>query len=127
MLHQLPTPLKPRAFTVLIASGIPTTATAGRRREFVTASVPLAPLTKDAKTAKYGTSSAVVHGAYVSVEHVYEEEVEGGNGEIVWDMATASNAKGALPMAVQKLGIAGAIVKDVGLFLDWAQKQRGKA
>ena len=137
MLHELPTPLKPRVFTILIASGIPTTAAAAsQRREFVTATVPLAPLPKDVKTAKYGPSSAVVHAAYVSVERVYEEEqevVEGGDGvggcsrEIVWDMATASDAKGVLPMAVQKLGIAGAIVKDVGLFLGWAQKQRGKA
>jgi hypothetical protein len=120
MLHGLPAPLNPRAFTILIASGVPTIAGS---RSFIAATVPLAPLPKDATTAKYATSSSVVHGAYVSVEHVYED----GDGKVVWDMATASDAKGVLPMAVQKLGIAGAIVKDVGLFLGWVQKKRAKA
>lgn len=43
---------------------------------------------------------------------------------IEWTMATASDAKGWLPMWVQKLGIPGAIVKDVGLFIGWIAKQR---
>lgn len=43
---------------------------------------------------------------------------------IEWTMATASDAKGWLPMWAQKLGIPGAIVKDVGLFIGWVAKQR---
>ncbi len=43
---------------------------------------------------------------------------------IEWTMATASDAKGWLPMWVQKLGIPGAIVKDVGLVITWVTKQR---
>jgi hypothetical protein len=116
MLHSLPAPLKPRAFSILIASGVPTESAA---REFLTVTVPIAPLPKTVTTAKHGPSSSVVHGAYVSVERVY---VDGD--EIIWDMATASDAKGVLPMAVQKLGIPGAIVKDVGLFLSWVEKNR---
>jgi DUF3074 family protein len=116
MLHSLPAPLKPRAFSILIASGAPTDSAS---REFLTVTIPLEPLPKTVTTAKYGSSSSVVHGAYVSVERVYEDD-----GEIVWDMATASDAKGVLPMAVQKLGIPGAIVKDVGLFLSWVEKNR---
>jgi Protein of unknown function (DUF3074) len=46
--------------------------------------------------------------------------------KIIWEMATVSDAKGALPMSIQKLGIAGAIVKDVGLFLKWANDNRSK-
>ena len=46
------------------------------------------------------------------------------DGTIEWIMATASDAKGWLPMWAQKLGIPGAIVKDVGLFIAWVAKQR---
>lgn len=38
---------------------------------------------------------------------------------IEWVMATASDAKGWLPMWVQKLGVPSAVVKDVGLFVGW--------
>lgn len=34
-------------------------------------------------------------------------------------MATASHAKGNIPMAMQRMGVPGAIAKDVGLFLKW--------
>lgn len=44
---------------------------------------------------------------------------------IEWVMATASDAKGSLPMAVQKLGTPPAVVKDVGLFMGWIAKKRG--
>jgi len=43
---------------------------------------------------------------------------------IEWTMATASDAKGWLPMWAQKLGVPGAIVKDVGLFIGWVAKGR---
>jgi Protein of unknown function (DUF3074) len=116
MLHKLPAPLKPRSFTILFVSGIPTNSTS---RSFLNVTVPLQPVPKEVSTAKYGSSSSVVQAAYVSVEYVYQTK-----DGIVWDMATASDAKGALPMAVQKLGIAGAIVKDVGLFMTWIKDQR---
>jgi len=115
MLHSLPAPLNQRAFTILVASGI----LGSSSREFTTATVPLAPLPKEVVASKYGNAPKVVHGAYVSVERVHQD-----GDEIVWVMATASDAKGALPMTIQKLGITGAIVKDVGLFLGWVDKQR---
>lgn len=43
---------------------------------------------------------------------------------IEWTMATASDAKGWLPMWAQKLGVPSAIVKDVGYFIRWAHKKR---
>ena len=43
---------------------------------------------------------------------------------IDWFMATASDAKGWLPMFLQKLGVSSAIVKDVGLFVEYVKKRR---
>ena len=43
---------------------------------------------------------------------------------VEWVMATASDAKGYLPMWAQKMGVPSAIVKDVGLFIDYVKKQR---
>ncbi len=42
---------------------------------------------------------------------------------VEWVMATASDAKGWLPMWVQKLGVPGAVVKDVGLFIRWVRSR----
>lgn len=39
-------------------------------------------------------------------------------------MATASDAKGYLPMWAQKLGVPGAVVNDVGLFMKWTAENR---
>lgn len=49
------------------------------------------------------------------------------SGDVEWMMATASDAKGNLPMAVQKLGVPGAIVNDVGFFIKWIAEQRASA
>ena len=56
-------------------------------------------------------------GKYSAVETAYIDT----DGQIEWTMATASNAKGNLPMFAQKLGLPGAIAKDVGFFLNWIQ------
>ena len=45
-------------------------------------------------------------------------------GETEWLMATASDARGVLPMWMQKMGTPGAVVKDVGLFMKWVQEKR---
>jgi hypothetical protein len=39
--------------------------------------------------------------------------------EIEWIMATASDAKGVLPMWIQKTSVPSAVAKDVGYFLKW--------
>jgi len=49
------------------------------------------------------------------------------SGDVEWIMATASDAKGNLPMAVQKLGVPGAIVNDVGFFMKWIAEKRASA
>ena len=119
MQHRLPPPLKPRVFTVILLSAIATDF-----KSFLVISAPLTPLRQvtASKYANGAVANTVVHAAYSSVEHVYKNE----DGTITWDMATVSDAKGALPMTVQKLGIAGAIVKDVGLFLKWVAGNRSK-
>lgn len=53
-------------------------------------------------------------------EKPVHERKPGDSGEqIEWVMATASRAKGNIPMAMQRMGVPGAIAKDVGLFLKW--------
>lgn len=65
-------------------------------------------------------SKKVTPGIYVSVERVKLTEA----GEVKWVMATASNAKGYVPMVLQKQGVPGAVLKDVGLFIQWAMGSR---
>jgi len=119
MQHRLPSPLKPRVFTVILLSAISTDS-----KSFLVVSAPLVQLrhVTASKYANGATANTVVHAAYSSVEHVYMNE----DGTITWDMGTVSDAKGALPISVQKLGIVGAIVKDVGLFLKWVAGNRLK-
>lgn len=62
----------------------------------------------------------VTMGKYVSVERVHEQD----DGNVNWEMAVASDAGGFLPMALQKMGLPGAISKDVGLFMKQAAEKR---
>jgi len=64
----------------------------------------------------------VTVGQYVSVERVKMLD-----RDILWEMATASDAKGNLPMMLQKLGVPGAVVKDVGYFMKWTAEKRGRS
>lgn len=62
--------------------------------------------------------------AYASIERTRllpDENIE-------WTMAVTSDAKGSLPMWAQKLGLPGAIAKDVGLVMQWVaeRRKRGK-
>lgn len=69
-----------------------------------------------------------VEGVYVAVERVRKlAREEGQDGRIEWVMATASDARGKLPMWVQTRAVPAQIAKDVGLFLRWVAKRRGNA
>ncbi|KUI60004.1 hypothetical protein VP1G_07236 [Cytospora mali] len=138
MKHKIPPPLKPRVFPVLqlIATAVPPrggdsgggggggTATGRRRDEFVVVSVTVGDFAEGGLKDMAGLSAekkkGVVIGAYAAVERV--RRLPGG--EIEWVMATASDAKGVLPMWVQTRAIPGQIAKDVGLFLGWIAKER---
>ena len=133
MVHRLPLPLKPRVFTILILTAVPDPSQTENDKnskaanQFLLLTIPISLSSsvdsEKISSSKYADSSAAVHGSYVSVEHVHMSP----EGEILWDMATTSDAKGNLPMAVQKLGVPGAIVKDVGLFLGWVERRRQAA
>ncbi len=60
---------------------------------------------------------------YTSIERCVLTE----DDEIEWTMATISNAKGWLPTRAQKMGVPGAIAKDVGFFMKWIEEERVKS
>ncbi|GAM86121.1 hypothetical protein ANO11243_041320 [Dothideomycetidae sp. 11243] len=132
MCHSLPVPLNPRTFSVLVVKG---KSTSTSQPDFVTVQIPvditLVPqaLYAAGRNRTEGQSGqhkkATTPGIYVSVERA--ELLENG-AKVKWQMATASDAGGNLPMWAQKMGVPGAVIKDVGLFMDWVAKRRaGKA
>lgn len=136
MVHKLPFPLQPRNFSVMVISAKSTTVT-----QSLTAQIPID--LRSAPGARYVNGSnqkmdslsseqrrSTVLGEYISLERVRLDDVSGydqeGVGSVLWEMATASDAKGNLPMGVQKMGTPGAVTKDVGLVIDYLAKQRSK-
>jgi hypothetical protein len=123
MCHAIPAPLAPRCFPVLVATADV------NQDEFIAVTVPVS-LYRTVPGAFYSTGrnkiegkdvqqrKGVVMGAYAAVETVRRNR---DKGEIEWCMATASDAKGNLPMWAQKLGLPGAVVKDVGNFIKWVR------
>jgi hypothetical protein len=123
MAHALPFPLSPRVFPVLVL-----TANTGDD-QFIVVQLPVditavpAALYSNGRNFRDGNTDQKrkkpVLGVYTSVERVYVQ----GN-EVEWTMATASDAMGWLPMPVQKMGVPGAIVKDVGYLMKWVGERR---
>ena len=134
MCHDVPSPLKPRVFGVLVV-----TASLLRRKEmvegdkekFVAVTVPVQ-LGMGVKPAFYANhrnlregendkqKREVVQGLYAAVETcTLRKKGEGEEEEIEWVMSTASDAKGNLPMWMQKLALPGAVPKDVSYFMKW--------
>ena len=64
----------------------------------------------------------VPSSVYTSIERCVLRDSK----EIDWVMATASDAKGVLPMWAQKLGVPGAVVNDVGFFMKWTADNRAR-
>ena len=116
--HALAGPLKNRVFAVLQM----TASAAGEdAKEFVVVSIAINDFA-NAPEAVLSKEKGPVAGAYTSVERVRKLE----SGEIEWVMATASDAKGVLPLWVQAKAVPGQVAKDVSLFLSWAEKERSK-
>lgn len=67
------------------------------------------------------TGETSEHKHKPSAHHIHSHD-GGPEEEIEWVMATASDARGGIPIVFQRMGIPGAIVKDVGLFLKWIHK-----
>jgi hypothetical protein len=66
-------------------------------------------------------SAALAHGIYSSVERI---KLDGE--DIIWEMATASDAGGNIPEVMTKLALPSQIAKDVGFFLGWVEENRKK-
>ena len=133
MVHKIPAPLNNRVFPVLVITGKKAAAPAAQRGSeeapsnampgdsFVVVQIPVG--TQGLPGAKYHNVPKVTGGLYCSIERV--EVVEDGK-KVQWSMATASDAKGVLPMWAQKMGVPGAVVKDVGWFMLWVEERRKK-
>ncbi|KAK5125386.1 hypothetical protein LTR85_000495 [Meristemomyces frigidus] len=121
MVHHIPPPLNDRVFPVLVM-------TAKKAEEFIVVQIPVD--TTGMPGAKYPSYNSrgggkITPGMYVSIER---GGLSSSREKVTWQMATASDAKGVLPMWAQKMGVPGAVVKDVGLFIDWcANRRHGKA
>jgi len=130
MAHAVQFPLDPRVFATLVLTARDSPSS------FLTVQVPL-DLSK-VSTAKYSNGSNItsgktaqekkkaVFGRYTSVERVCKIDTEGSPSAVQWDMATASDAAGNLPMAVQKVALGSLIAKDVEYVMEWAVKRREK-
>ncbi len=94
----------------------------GPPSEFLVVSINVSDFAQASPHAELSRARGVVVAAYASVERV--RKLPGWDGEIEWLMATASDARGVLPMWVQTLAVPGQIAKDVGLFLSWLARER---
>lgn len=150
MYHALPRPFNDRIFTVLVL-----TARQIGKEQFFIIQIPVKPglslatnkshfITRggisryrndnDAadEEQKKRRGNRLVHGMYCSVERVTEIEhvpyyrIQPGDSKPVrWCMATASHAKGLIPLFIQKRKVPGKIAHDVPYFLDWVAENRG--
>ena len=125
MCHAIPAPLQPRCFPVLVC----TASLSETSFIVVTIPVDLGPELGYYSAGKNSSSETdsqkkkrTVVGLYTAVETVYLEKGAEGKEMIDWTMATASDTRGNLPMFALKMGLPGAVVKDVGLFLRWIRK-----
>jgi hypothetical protein len=62
----------------------------------------------------------IVLGKYAAIERVTRLP----DGRIEWLTGTESDAGGNLPRWLQEKSVPGQILKDVGLFIGWADKKR---
>lgn len=124
MAHKLPAPLIPRAFAEVVVSAI-----TGENGLIVVQipvdlrKVPAAFYSND-RNKEEGTSlqkrKTVIVGTYASIERAKTTE----GGVIEWTMGTVSDAKGALPLWIQRSQIGSAIAKDVGYVTKWLMDKR---
>ncbi|GAB7354794.1 hypothetical protein MBLNU459_g5187t1 [Dothideomycetes sp. NU459] len=126
MCHHIPPPLNNRVFSVVVVTARSVSA---EHPSFLVVQIPVdiskvpQSMYSNGKNKESGDTAQkkkpVVVGQYVSIERCEKKEAH-----VEWQMATASDAKGNLPMWMQKMGVPGAIIKDVGLFIDWTSNNR---
>jgi hypothetical protein len=122
MCHKVPAPLNKRVFPVVVITARKATPPHNEPGcSFLVVQIPVS--LEGVSNAKYHNVPKVTEGIYCAIER--GELVEEGK-KVMWQMATASDAKGVLPMWAQKMGVPGAVIKDVGLFIKWAEERRTK-
>ncbi|USW47343.1 Putative START-like domain superfamily protein [Septoria linicola] len=104
--------LQDRDFRVLVI-----TAVSMQGNRFIVVQIPVD--REDIPVKAPNSQSKVVPAIYCSVE-----TGELLDGKITWSMGTASDAKGVLPVALQKTQMAKAVAVDVQYFISWRMKQR---
>jgi hypothetical protein len=134
MYHHIPFPMSNRVFNTLVIGS------AYKDHAFLVVQIPvdlsnMAPSVlershQDLAKKKHRTRAAdgrwkydspLACGKYVSVERVKS------NGDnILWEMATASDAGGHIPRSVTNYALLGEIAKDVSYVTAWIDKQRKK-
>ncbi|KAL8731751.1 MAG: hypothetical protein Q9166_003198 [cf. Caloplaca sp. 2 TL-2023] len=122
--HKLPFPLSTRVFPVLVVTAMTGT------QDFIVVQLPIKLDTlpeafySNGRNLKEGDNALrrkkPIPGVYTSIERC----VLRPDNQIEWTMATTSDAKGWLPMWTQKLGVPGAIAKDVGFVMEWISGKR---
>ena len=127
MAHKIPPPLNNRVFCVAVATAKSTADPA----RFLVVQIPVDITKVDKALYANGRNrtdedsaikkKAVELGQYVSIERC---EVLDGGAKVQWQMGTASDARGVLPLWVQKMAVPGAIVKDVSFFMEWIENRR---
>lgn len=129
----MPIPLRNRYFSELVATARVIDDAAEGKESLLLVQVPVDLTTGPAiPSSLYGSRrhrtegltaeqrQRIVRGEYVSVERVFWDE----EGNIAWDVATVSDARGWIPTAMQKRVIPGTIAKDVGNFMGWRDRLR---
>ena len=134
MCHHIPPPLSNRVFSVLVVTSRTPNPTFPNLPAFIDAQIPVdisglsEAMYSNGKHKTTGDNpqkkKPITVGQYTSVERVKLVGNGERNDQVVWEMATASDAKGTLPMALQKMAVPGAVIKDVGWFLGWTSKRR---
>ncbi|KAK7752402.1 hypothetical protein SLS62_005555 [Diatrype stigma] len=126
MRHRVGTGLQDRTFPVLQVSCV--AAGPGAQPEFLFVSIPVPDFGGDDadKRSTLAAEPGALVAVYASVERVRKmpRDGGGGDGDIEWLMATASDARGVLPAWLQNLAMPAVIWKDVPLFLGWIAKER---
>lgn len=128
MKHKIPPPLSRRVFPVLQMTcaaqteqshGPDAPGSSRVKDEFLVVSTTVTDFAGNEK-AVFSKEKGVVVGWYASIERVRKLPT----GDIEWVMATASDAKGMLPLWVQTMAVTGLVAKDVSMFLTWLAKER---
>jgi hypothetical protein len=91
--------------------------------------VRILPAREDSRTGRSNLTGESGGGSgHVATGNSRDDREEEGKGETIeWTMATASDAKGNLPMFLQRPNVPAAIVKDVGFLMAWTRARRERS